>query len=50
MLNIKPIQPTPVLKGKDAKKILNQTNMIPTQQAMNKNKMLHSVLTNIRKV
>lgn len=49
MSTIKPIQATPELSGKDAVRLLNQTNIAPTQSAVKKNNMLHSVLTNIRK-
>lgn len=49
MSTIKPIQATPELSGKDAEKLLLQTNTEPTTQAMKKNQMLHSVLANIRK-
>lgn len=49
MSTIKPIQATPELSGKDAEKLLLQTNTEPTMQAMKKNKMLHSILANIRK-
>ena len=46
---IKPIQATPELSGKDAKKLFDQANVAPTSEAVKKNAMLHSVLTNIRK-
>ncbi len=49
MSTIKPIQATPELSGKDAIKLLLQTNTKPTERAMKKNHMLHSVLTDIRK-
>lgn len=49
MAIMKPIQATPELSGRDAIKLLSQTNMKPTAQAMKKNNMLHGVLTNIRK-
>ena len=49
MSTMKPIQATPELSGKDAEKLLNQTNTAPTQKAMKKNNMLRSVLDNIRK-
>ena len=49
MSTMKPIQATPELSGKDAEKLLIQTNTEPTEKAMKKNHMLHSVLTNIRK-
>lgn len=49
MSTMKPIQATPELSGKDAIKLLSQTNRKPTAQAMKKNNMLHGVLTNIRK-
>lgn len=49
MSTMKPIQATPELSGKDAEKLLNQADIVPTQKAMNKNSMLHSVLKNIRK-
>ena len=49
MSTIKPIQATPELSGKDAEKLLLQTNRKPTMQAMKKNNMLHGVLANIRK-
>ena len=44
MSTMKPIQATPELSGKDAEKLLNQADIVPTQKAMNKNSMLHSVL------
>lgn len=50
MHKIKPILATPELRGKDAEKVLRQVNTPPTKEAMEKNNMLHSVLTNIRKV
>lgn len=46
---IKPIQATPALSGEDAAKLLKQVNMAPTKEAMKKNKMLRSVLENVRK-
>lgn len=49
MSTIKPIQATPELSGKDAVKLLNQTNIVPTKKAIKKNNMLHSVLANVRK-
>lgn len=49
MSTIKPIQATPELSGKDAMKLLIQTNAKPTMQAVKKNNMLHGVLANIRK-
>lgn len=49
MSTIKPIQATPELSGKDAVKLLLQTNTKPTEKAMKKNHMLHSILTDIRK-
>ena len=49
MSTMKPIQATPELNGKDAEKLLNQANTAPTEKAMKKNAMLHSVLANIRK-
>ncbi len=49
MSTIKPIQATPELSGKDAMKILLQTNTKPTEKAIKKNRMLHNVLTDIRK-
>lgn len=49
MATMKPIQATPELSGKDAVKLFNQTNVKPTAQAMIKNNMLRSVLSDIRK-
>lgn len=49
MSTMKPIQATPELRGKDAAGLLRQANNIPTQKAVDKNNMLRSVLTNIRK-
>ena len=49
MSTIKPIQATPELSGKDAVKLLLQANSNPTKNAVKKNNMLRSVLTNIRK-
>ena len=49
MSTIKPIQATPELSGKDAINLLLQANSNPTQNAVKKNNMLRSVLTNIRK-
>lgn len=49
MSTIKPIQATPVLSGKDAENIILQANMKPSKKATEKNRMLHNVLTNIRK-
>lgn len=49
MSTMKPIQATPELSGKDALRLLMQTNKKPTANAVKKNTMLHSVLTNIRK-
>lgn len=49
MSTMKPIQATPELSGKDAEKVLHQVNTVPTEKAMKKNKMLRSVLTDIRK-
>ena len=46
---MKPIQATPELSDIDFAKVLNQTKSKPTEQAMNKNNMLHGVLINIRK-
>lgn len=50
MSTMKPIQATPELSGKDAAKLLNQANTVPTEKAMKKNAMLRSVLANVRKV
>lgn len=50
MATIKPIQATPELSGKDAINLLLQANTKPTEKALKKNKMLHSVLANIRKI
>lgn len=50
MSTMKPIQATPELSGKDALRLLQQSSIIPTEKALKKNKMLRSVLTNIRKV
>ena len=50
MSTMKPIQATPELSGKDAVKLLNQANTVPTEKAMKKNAMLRSVLANVRKV
>lgn len=50
MSTIKPIQATPELSGKDAEKVLLQVNTQPTKKAIEKNHMLRSVLTDIRKV
>ena len=49
MSTVKPIQATPVLRGKDAENIILQANMKPSKKALEKNRMLHNVLTNIRK-
>ena len=49
MSTIKPIQATPELSGKDAVNLLLQANSNPTKNAVKKNIMLRSVLTNIRK-
>lgn len=49
MATIKPIQATPKLRGKDAEKLLNQTNTAQTPKAVKRNTMLHNVLTDIRK-
>ena len=49
MSTIKPIQATPELSGKDAVNLLLQANSNPTKNAVKKNNMLRSVLTNIRK-
>lgn len=49
MSTIKPIQATPELSGKDAARLLLQTNTKPTEKAMKKNYMLHNVLAEIRK-
>lgn len=49
MATMKPIQATPELHGRDAVKLLNQTNVKPTVQAIKKNNMLRSVLNDIRK-
>ena len=49
MSTMKPIQATPELSGKDAERLLNQADIVPTKKAMNKNNMLRGVLKNIRK-
>lgn len=49
MSTMKPIQATPELSGKDAERLLNQADIVPTQKAMSKNNMLRGVLKNIRK-
>lgn len=49
MSAMKPIQATPELNGGDARKILSQVNVLPTESAYKKNIMLHNVLENIRK-
>lgn len=46
---MKPIQATPELSGKDAIRVLEQTNTPPSKQAIEKNHMLRNVLINIRK-
>ena len=47
MSTMKPIQATPELSGKDAKRLLEQVSQAPTEKAMKKNDMLHSVLISI---
>ncbi len=49
MSTIKPIQATPELSGMDAAKLLLEANVVPTKKSIEKNQMLHSVLTRIRK-
>jgi len=49
MATMKPIQATPELSGKDAVKLMEQANTNPTKQAMQKNNMLRSVLSDIQK-
>lgn len=49
MTTMKPIQATPSLRGKDAERLLKQVNTAPTQEAMKRNRMLRSVLENVRK-
>lgn len=49
MSTMKPIQATPELSGKDAVKLLSQTNTTPTERAIKKNNMLRGVLTSVRK-
>lgn len=49
MSTIKPIQATPELSDKDAVNLLQQANLNPTKNAMEKNNMLRSILTGIRK-
>ena len=50
MSRIKPIQATPELEGKDALKLLKQINIVPTKESIRKNKLLQSVLMDIRKL
>lgn len=49
MATMKPIQATPELSGKDAVRLMEQANTTPTKKAMQKNKMLCSVLADIQK-
>ena len=49
MANIKPVPATPELSGKDAVGLMKQVNIFPTKEAMQKNKMLAGVLTDIQK-
>ena len=49
MTTMKPIQATPKFSGKDAIRLMKQANTAPTKQAMQKNKMLCSVLMDIQK-
>ncbi len=48
MSTIKPIQATPELSGEDAARLLVQVEKKPTKQTIKRNKMLSSVLRNIR--
>ena len=41
MATIKPIQTTPELSGKDATKLLNEANAVPSEDAVKKVNMLH---------
>lgn len=49
MSTIKPLQATPKLSGKDAEAVLKQAYSAPSIKAIQKNKMLCSVLERIRK-
>lgn len=49
MLAMKPIQATPELNGKDAEKVIKQVNQKPTEEALQKNKMLLNILEQIHK-
>lgn len=49
MSTMKPIQATPVLRGKDAMEVIKQTNKIPTESTISRNKMLSSILKKISK-
>lgn len=49
MTTMKPIQATPKLSGKDAIILMKQANTAPTKKAMQKNRMLCSVLSDIQK-
>lgn len=48
MTEIKSIQATPALSGKDAESVILQTNTMPTKEAMARNQMLSNVLKKIR--
>lgn len=48
MSTMKPIQATPELSGKDAEKLLKETQIKPTEKAIKKNIMLRNVLDDIR--
>ena len=49
MATMKPVPATPELSGKDAVRLMKQANILPTKEAMQKNKMLVGVLTDIQK-
>lgn len=49
MSTMKPIQATPELSGKDAVRLFNQVNVVPTEKALKKNMMLRNVLATVRK-
>jgi len=49
MSTMKPIEATPTLRGRDAISVLAQSSRQPNENAIKKNNMLHSVLSNIRK-
>lgn len=46
---MKPIQGTPELSGEDAERLIKDVNRKPTKEALERNKMMQSILRQIKR-